>query len=135
MGREEEEITNILESMADSGLCVAIKMGDTQIYVAAKLMPGILEFQFMDGKTGDRQKKVAGLIAAYKKAFDALEESQGGSTFPAMRAITVDSMVKPGETVHTYDQVQTYIDKYDPIAVTTCYCRHAADLPCSRPSG
>jgi Pyruvate/2-oxoacid:ferredoxin oxidoreductase delta subunit len=30
--------------------------------------------------------------------------------------------------VHTYDQVQSYIDKYDDIAVATCYCRHEAGL-------
>jgi Pyruvate/2-oxoacid:ferredoxin oxidoreductase delta subunit len=42
--------------------------------------------------------------------------------------ITVDRAVESDSVVHTYDQVQTYIDKYDPIAVSTCYCRHAAML-------
>jgi Pyruvate/2-oxoacid:ferredoxin oxidoreductase delta subunit len=36
--------------------------------------------------------------------------------------------VKAGNQVHTYDQVQTFIDKYEPIAVGTCFCRHAAVL-------
>jgi Pyruvate/2-oxoacid:ferredoxin oxidoreductase delta subunit len=50
------------------------------------------------------------------------------TTLPGMRVITVDRTVGAENTIHTYDQVQTYIDKYDPIAVSTCYCRHAAAL-------
>ena len=49
-------------------------------------------------------------------------------TFPTTRAITVDRTIKAGNTIHTYDQVQSYIDKYDPISVGTCFCRHAAKL-------
>jgi len=40
----------------------------------------------------------------------------------------VDKTIEAGNQVHTYDQVQTFIDKYDAIAVGTCYCRHAASL-------
>lgn len=36
--------------------------------------------------------------------------------------------IKAGNTIHTYDQVQTYIDKYDPISAGACFCRHAAKL-------
>ncbi len=70
MGREEAELERILESMADKGLCVAIKMNEVQYYQSARFMPGILEFQFMPGKTTDRHKKLARLIQAYKKACD-----------------------------------------------------------------
>jgi Pyruvate/2-oxoacid:ferredoxin oxidoreductase delta subunit len=127
MGRDEGEVKEILESMANRGLCVAVKMGENQIYMSAPFMPGILEFQFMPGKTTDREKRLAKLIQAYKKAFNA---AMGPikMTFPGTRVITVDRTVDAGNTVHTYDQVQTYIDKYDPIAVSQCFCRHAAIL-------
>ncbi len=42
--------------------------------------------------------------------------------------ITVDKTVHPRDIIHTYDQVQTYIDENDLIAVGACYCRHAALL-------
>jgi Pyruvate/2-oxoacid:ferredoxin oxidoreductase delta subunit len=42
--------------------------------------------------------------------------------------ITVDRTVAAGNQVHTYDQVQSFIDRNDQIAVTTCFCRHAALL-------
>jgi hypothetical protein len=40
----------------------------------------------------------------------------------------VDRTIEAGNRVNTYDQVQTFIDKYDTISVANCFCRHAADL-------
>ena len=68
-----------------------------------------LEFQFMPGKFTDRDKKIAKLIHAYEKAFDENSDT-AAVTFPTTRVITVDSTVEPGNQVHTYDQVQTFID-------------------------
>jgi Pyruvate/2-oxoacid:ferredoxin oxidoreductase delta subunit len=49
-------------------------------------------------------------------------------TFPFTRVITVDKTIEAGNTIQTYDQVSTYIDKYDSISVATCFCRHAGKL-------
>ncbi|MBW1711178.1 MAG: hypothetical protein JRG97_12240 [Deltaproteobacteria bacterium] len=127
MGRDEAEIKEILESMANKGLCLALNINETQFYQSARFMPGILEFQFLPGRSTERDKKIAKLIHAYEKACDSYEGSSD-ITFPAVRVITVDSVIEPGNKIHTYDQVQTYIDKYEPIAVGTCFCRHAAAL-------
>ncbi|MBW1786896.1 MAG: 4Fe-4S binding protein [Deltaproteobacteria bacterium] len=127
MGRDEAEIEPILESMANKGVCMAVTMKGAQFYQSARFMPGILEFQFMPGKTTDRDKKIARLIHDYEKAFDS-KISPRATAFPTTRVITVDKTVEAGNQVHTYDQVQTFIDKYEPIAVTACYCRHAASL-------
>ncbi|MBL7212152.1 MAG: 4Fe-4S binding protein [Desulfobacteraceae bacterium] len=127
LGRDEAEIKEILEAMANKGICMAANMDGTQFYQSARFMPGILEFQFMSGKTTERDKKIARLIHGYEKAFDEKTDVTA-MTFPTTRVITVDSTIEPGNQVHTYDQVQTYIDKSDPIAVTTCFCRHAAVL-------
>lgn len=127
MGRDEREIEAILETMANKGLCMALKVDQTNYYQGARFMPGILEFQFMPGKTTERDKKIARLIHAYEKAYDQKTDRVKG-TFPTSRVITVDALVKAGNQVHTYDQVQSIIDKSDPIAVTTCFCRHAAVL-------
>lgn len=127
MGRDEVEIEEILEAMANKGLCIALKKDGTQFYQGARFMPGILEYQFMPGRTSERDKKIARLIHAYEKAYDEKIDATA-VTFPTTRVITVDRTVAAGNQVHTYDQVQTYIDQYEPIAVTTCYCRHAAAL-------
>ena len=94
MGRDEKEIEAILEAMADKGLCLALSMDQSRVYQAARFMAGILEFQFMPGKTTDRDKKIAELIHAYEKAFDKRATGQNLMSFPTTRVITVDALVK-----------------------------------------
>ena len=127
MNRDEAGIAEILEAMANKGLCLSLKIGEVHYYRSMRFVPGIMEFVFMPGKKTERDKKVAEVVHAYKKAYHAVKDPQT-MTFPTFRVITVDRAVEPGNRVHTYDQVQTYIDKYDPIAVGTCYCRHEAAL-------
>ena len=81
----------------------------------------------MWGKTTEKDKKMAGLIHAYRKAYN---EKVGTKkmTFATNRVITVDRFIEAGEQIHTYDQMETYIDKYQPIAVGSCLCRHGTAL-------
>jgi Pyruvate/2-oxoacid:ferredoxin oxidoreductase delta subunit len=127
MNREETELTMILESMADKGLCATFTVNGVRVYQGVPFMPGIFEYQFMSGRTTDRDRKLARLIDAYKKAYTA---ARGDSriTYPLTRVIPVDRTIEAGNTIHTYDQVATYIEKYDTVGVGTCYCRHAAKL-------
>jgi Pyruvate/2-oxoacid:ferredoxin oxidoreductase delta subunit len=127
MGRREDEIADILEAMADKGLCTTFLKNGVRFFRGAPFMPGIFEFQFMPGRITDRDKKIARLIHAYKEAFESAK-GETRMTFPTTRVITVDKTIEAGNTVHTYDQVSTYIDKYDTISVSTCFCRHAARL-------
>ena len=127
MKKSREEVEPILESMADSRLCVAFKMGDTQVYASAPFMPGILEFQFMPGTTTEKDKKMARLIHDYEKAYDKVVP-RAKVAYPRNRVITVDRTIDPEHTVHTHDQVKTYIEQNEHISVTSCFCRHAAIL-------
>jgi len=114
--------------VANNGLCLAVKMGQTQFYMAAPFVPGILEFQFMRGTKSQRDTQIAKLIHDYKGAFEASGGPIMESKFPFARVITVDSAIESESTIHTCDQVQSIIDNSDLIGVATCYCRHAADL-------
>jgi len=127
MGRDEADIGIVLDAMADKGLCMALKVEGIQFYQSARFMPGILEFQFMAGKSTERHKQIAGLIHAYKNAFDN-DPSVAKPSFPTSRVITVNKTIKAGNRIHSYDQVKSFIDQNDDIAVSTCYCRHAALL-------
>jgi len=127
MGRDKAKIKDILEAMANKGLCWSINKDATEFYQSARFLPGILEFVLMPGKTTEKDKKIARLIKAYRKACDE-ETDTTKITFPTNRVITVDSFIEAGDQIHTYDQVQTYIDKYKPIAVASCFCRHGAAL-------
>lgn len=127
MGKGEAETESTLEAMADKGLCKTFKQDGVRYYQGEPFMPGIFEYQFIPGTSTPQVKKIARLIHDYKKAFKTAK-GEIKMTFPTTRVITVDKTIDAGNTVHTYDQVSTYIDKYDSIAVGTCFCRQEAYL-------
>jgi len=126
-GRDAEGIRMLLEGMADKGLCATFVHDGKRVYQGVPFMPGLFEFLFIPGRVTERDKRIANLIHTYKKAFLAAKGTPKAG-FPLTRVITVDRKVRAGNRIHTYDQVATYIDKYETIGVGTCFCRHAAHL-------
>ncbi len=126
LGRNEQEVSKILEAMADKGLVLAGGFGGTFFYGITPL-DNILDFQFMRGTSTDKDKKIAKLHHIYKKAVDAAK-GPPIVKFPTTRVVPINRKIKADNTVHTYQQVSAYIDKYDPLAVSTCYCRQEAKL-------
>ncbi len=127
VGQSLDEVAPALEEMADKGLCMSIKKGDTMRYAGPPFVPGIFEYQFMRGTDTEKDRKLARLIRNYKEAVNKQSKPQP-DRFPAMRVITVNRTIKAGNTIHTYDQVKQYIENMEPLAVSTCYCRHQAKL-------
>jgi Pyruvate/2-oxoacid:ferredoxin oxidoreductase delta subunit len=127
MGKAVDEVKPLLENMADKGLCTAGTMGGLTYYSAPVFVPGIFEFQFMRGTRTEKDRKLARLIHAYKAALDA-GKGTVKVTYPTSRVIPVDRKIQAENTVHTYHQVASYIEKYHPLSVSTCFCRHEAKL-------
>lgn len=127
MGKAEGEVAVILEQIAEKGHCASILREGQRYYMSLQFVPGIFEMIFMKGSKTDEAKKQAKLIHDFKAA---LEKDMGPAelTFASVRAIPVDRTIQAGNVIHTYSQVATYIEKYEPIAVGTCYCRHEAEL-------
>jgi Pyruvate/2-oxoacid:ferredoxin oxidoreductase delta subunit len=127
MGNKTDEIKPILEGMASKGLCTAVSINGVTLYSAPLLVPGIFEFQFMRGSKTDRDRMLARLIHAYKTAVDAGRD-RVLTVYPTTRVIPVDRKIQAQNNIHTYQQVVSYIEKYHPLAVSTCFCRHEAKL-------
>lgn len=127
LGRDDAETARVLDEMADKGLCATFVLDGVRVYRGVPFMPGIFEYQFMSGRATPRERRIAELIHAYKTAFTAAT-GETRIAFPLTRVIPVDRTIQAGNTIHTYDQVATYIEKYESIGVGTCYCRHAARL-------
>ena len=124
---DKQKVVAILQAMAKKGLCGIAKSEGDVLYRGLPFMPGIFEFLFIGSGESEREKNIAHLIQAYKKAYTAalgVEKIR----FPLTRVITVAQKIKFGNKIHTYGQVMTYIDKYDTIGIGACYCRQAAKL-------
>ncbi len=117
----------ILETMADKGLCFSSEQDGKRFYAASRFVPGIMEFQFLRGTTTAKDKALARLIYDYKLAVDTLRGPMD-IKFPAARVLTVDEWITPRSTIHTYQEVSKYIDQFETISVSTCFCRHEAKL-------
>jgi Pyruvate/2-oxoacid:ferredoxin oxidoreductase delta subunit len=126
-GRPEAEVRALLDGMAEKGLCGTFLTEGKRYYQGIPFMPGVFEYQFIGGRSGEREKRIAGLINAYKEAYHAVKGDRK-ITFPLTRVIPVDRKIGVKNAIHTYDQVATYIDKYDTICVGSCYCRLSAKL-------
>lgn len=126
MGRDETAMAATLKSMADKGLCVSYTDNEIRMFRAVPFVPGIFEFIFYRGSETERDKRLAELIYRYKEIWQ--EKNPITLPYPMQRVITVDETVESGNKVHTYDQVKTYIEENDNIAVGKCYCRQGAKL-------
>lgn len=127
LDKEAPDVSRILEEMADKGLCTAGSVGGVTYYGAPTFVPGIFEFQFMRGTSTERDRKVAGLIRAYKTAVDA-DQGPARITYPTTRVIPVNEKIQADSIIHTYHQVASYIENTHPLSVSTCFCRHEAKL-------
>ncbi len=121
------EAEGVLKTMSRKGLCVSMGSQGSEAYALPPFVPGIFEFQFMRGTRTPKDRSLARLIHRYKQAVDAIQGVREIS-FPPTRVITVQERVEVGTTVRTYDQVSAYVENSEPIAVSTCYCRHEAEL-------
>lgn len=127
MGGNEAALAVTLKDMADKGLCVTLARDGGRVFRAAPFMPGIFEFVFYSGGTTERDKKLAKYVHDYKEAWQA-NSPPLNIPYPMIRAIPVEQTIEVDEKIHTYDQMKTYIEQNDIIAVGTCYCRHEAML-------
>lgn len=139
----EEALESMLEGLMRKGIITGIPSKNKGIVVYRLLppLPGIFEFTLMRGQTGEKEKKLARLFDKlfkelsnivqdnYELAIDFLK-----TVPPITRVVPVDQEVEQKhDDVLPYEDVKMIINKFDKIAVSTCYCRHEKDLlgkPC-----
>lgn len=122
-GLEPAEVRLLLDSLAHQGMIFAVEPEDgPKLYQAAPWYVGIIEFQ-IDRMTPELLEKVRAYHAAPKQPDRPLrEEVRQVRTIPVGEAIRYEREVLP------YDRVDAIIAAHDRFAVTTCICRHNAEL-------
>ncbi len=135
-GRTVEESLALLDSMANKGLVFHVDKGGTIYYRLNALGPGIFEYQFMSGEVSERTKKLARLFEECSPVTGKESGAYSLPTFPFSRVLPVEKEIETGVNVQPYEKVSEYIKNAEHISVSTCYCRHHAELvenPCDKP--
>lgn len=115
IGRDPEEVTSLLEQMAQKGLVFRLHEGEKVEYAAAPFVAGIYEFQL-----GSIDRDLAELFERYcNEGFH--EVAAQGAAF--MRPIPVNRSVDISRLVATYDDSRELVKKQKLIAVADCICR------------
>ena len=123
--------------MADKGSLLADKLGDNTTYKLLPLIPGIFEFQFLKGGTGERERKIILLIHEYLKFVNqSAAAAKKTDTSEKKRVIHLDELISRISVIHSRAEVVDLIDKTDDIAAGNCMCRHRGEIvgrPCEKP--
>ncbi|TFG06705.1 MAG: hypothetical protein EU539_06920 [Promethearchaeota archaeon] len=141
---DDESLNRMLEDLMNNGVLVGLASRSTGIMVYRLLgpFPGMFEYTLMRGETGEKQVRLAHLFEelfkqmsmATQKNYDNVVKEY--KNFPPInRIVPVEEEIEGDlvEQVIPYEEVSKIVDKYDDIAVVTCYCRHEKDLlnePC-----
>ena len=129
----DEELNNMLEELMKNGIIVGIPSRTTgiMVYYINPPLPGLFEYPFMRGETGERQRKLAKLydtffdeLGQWAQKFDEEIEKQVKNSAPLDRVIPVEEEVEVGQQlVLPYDDIKQIIEKNDIISTNHCYCR------------
>jgi len=144
-GLDDKPLKGMLDSLFNVGAMISLpsRSSGQEIYYISPIMPGMLEFEFMRGKSGEKYEKLAhlhekffeGIIEGTQKNYDTAVKMFKKFP-PIMRTIPVGEKVEPTEEVAMpLQDIAKIIDSVDVIGVGACYCRHEKNLlnePCQK---
>jgi NAD-dependent dihydropyrimidine dehydrogenase PreA subunit/DNA-binding MarR family transcriptional regulator len=139
----DEALEKILDGLMYKGVITGIPSKSTGavVYRLQPPLPGLFEYTLMRGGTSEKEKKLAGLFdKLYKELSEIFQNNYDlavdflKTVPPITRVVPVEQEVeKKIDDILPYEDVKMIINKFDKIAVSTCYCRHEKDLlgkPC-----
>ena len=135
----DEALYEMLYELMDNGVVIGIPSRRTGIMVYRLLppYPGIFEYQFMRGETGEKQKRLAHLFEIlFKDLRDGTQKNyetvvaQFKNFPPITRVVPVEEEIEdvPVDKILPHEEASKIVDKYDDIALVHCYCRIEKDL-------
>ena len=135
---DDVTIEHLLNSLMNKGILTGVSSRSTgiMVYTLMPLFPGIFEYSFMKGKTGEKEKNLARIFEKmfsnaseftqtnYDEALDRLK------TLPPLdRIVPVEEQIEvQQEQIIPYEEVEKLIESSDVIGVAHCYCRHHKNL-------
>ena len=142
-GMADADLDHMLNSLMNSGVIsgTASRGSGLMVYRAMPPIPGIFETTMMRGETGEKQKTLARLFENLFEELAGMVQANYDAIVPAFKAMPPMTRIVPVEkqidrafdTVMPCEDVKKLVDRFNTIAVATCYCRHQKDLldrPC-----
>lgn len=139
----DEDLDKMLDGLMKHGVITGIpsKNTGTVVYRLLPPIPGLFEFTLMRGEKTEREKKLAKLFdRLFKELADLVQSSYDPivdflkTVPPITRVVPIEQEIEQKhDDVLPYEDVKAIINRFDTIAVSTCYCRHEKDLldkPC-----
>lgn len=126
MGRDEADLNNILEGMADKGLVYHRVQDGHDCYSLFPLVPGIFELQFMKGEVNEKTKRLAHLFD--EMWYTGWGDDLFASKTQMARVIVMEKEIPSGVEVFPYEKVSNFIDEAEYLSLSVCYCRHEKEL-------
>lgn len=139
----DEDLHPMLEGLMTHGIITGIpgKSTGTVVYRLLPPIPGLFEFTLMKGGKTEREKKLARLFDKLFKEIATLVQNNYEPVIDFLKTVPPITRVVPIEQeieqkhddILPYEDVKAIINRFDTIAVSTCYCRHEKDLldkPC-----
>lgn len=126
-GVKREELSSLLNSMADKGLVLDLPRKDQTYYMLAPMVVGFFEYTFMRVRDGFNMKELAELFDKYFLSPGVREEFAGGDT-KMFQALVYESLIPAAvETeVLSYERASEIIRQAGGGALSICSCRHKA---------
>ena len=120
--RDETEIYNMLEEMADNGLMFSDKSGEATKYSLIQFVPGVLEYQLMRGTYTPKDYKVAKMLDdfLYGEMAEILKEAMEGADAdalaemapdPAARTVTVEAELPRDTEIYSYEKAREMVGR------------------------
>jgi electron transport complex protein RnfB len=131
-----------LDEMAARGLVRIKEKNGERLYELMPWIPGIIELQFMHGRTDEHTRQLAQLFKNYAKAMKKIMQTMASpptaiAPAPApARKISVNKEIHGRTTIQPYEEIISLIDKTEYVAAGTCVCRNQGDMlgmPCDKP--
>ena len=140
VGRDEAEVTRMLERMADKGLILDVHnpAKDRMYYCVAPPVVGFMEFTLMRRRQDVDQQKLSELFDRFYDPGELFLESIMDADTTIGRALAHEQTLEPDDVAELldYDRAANIVCDARSIAVSLCYCRHKAEHlghPCDRP--
>ena len=119
LGKPVEEVTGILDEMAQKGQIASQTVSGNQVYTFIPYLPGLWEYQvIVADPVKDRE-----LLEMFDEYYSVVIKNTAHSEPAGGRTVPINAKIEPGSQVQPYENVRQIIDKAKSFLVYDCQCR------------